>query len=116
MAHDPNDAPKTPVAEDPALDSLETRLAAARRKEEERSGHRREGADGGARSAVASIASTMIGYPIGGAIMGFVLDTLFHTRPWLTIGLMFFAFFCACVQVFRTLNKPAGTAAAPNQE
>ena len=36
MAHDPDDAPKGPVAEDPALDSLETRLAAARKTEDER--------------------------------------------------------------------------------
>ena len=39
MAHDPNDAPKTPVTEDPALDSLEARLAAARKAENERLAH-----------------------------------------------------------------------------
>jgi ATP synthase protein I len=104
------------VTEDPALDSLEARLAAARKTENERSGHRREVADG-TRSAVAGIASTMIGYPMGGAIMGFVLDTVLETRPWLTIGLLFFAFFCACVQVFRSLNNQASSSAAgPNQE
>lgn len=104
------------VGEDPAIDSLEQRIAAARKKEDERSGHRRESVDS-MRSSVASIASTMIGYPIGGAIMGFVLDTAFDTRPWITIGLMFFAFFCACVQVFKSLNAPAsGNAAETIQE
>ncbi len=104
------------VGEDPAIDSLEARIAAARKAEDERSGHRREGVDS-ARSAVASIAATMIGYPIGGAIMGFVLDTAFDTRPWIMIGLMFFAFFCACIQVFRSLNTPSGdTVAGTNQE
>lgn len=114
MAH--NDAPQQPLAEDPALDSLEVRLAAARKAEDARSGHRREVADG-TRSAAASIASTMIGYPLGGAILGFVLDTVLETRPWLTIGLLFFAFFCACVQVFRSLNnQTSASAAEPNQE
>ena len=36
MAHDPDDAPKGPVTEDPALDSLEARLAAARKAEDQR--------------------------------------------------------------------------------
>jgi hypothetical protein len=41
VAHDPDDAPKTPVSEDPALDSLEARLAEARRKEDQRLAPRR---------------------------------------------------------------------------
>jgi len=115
VAH-PEDAPQPKIAEDPALDSLDARIAAAKKAEDERSGHRRAVPDT-TRSAAASIASTMVGYPLGGAIVGFVLDTIFDTRPWLTIGLLFFAFFCACVQVFRSLNNPAGaTAAGSNQE
>ena len=111
-----NELDTAQVGEDPAIDSLEARIAAARKAEDKRSGHRREGAEN-MRSAVASIASTMIGYPIGGAIMGFVLDTVFDTRPWITIGLMFFAFFCACVQVFRSLNAPvSGNASGIIQE
>ena len=112
MANDPENRI---IEEDPAIDSLDNRIAAARKAEDERSGHRRAPADS-ARGAAASIASTMIGYPLGGAIMGWVLDNVFDTLPWLTIGVMFFAFFCACVQVLRTLQAPAGGPAAQKSQ
>lgn len=101
MADDRKDAPA--VAEDPALDSLEGRIAAARAVEDKRLG--RESASAGeARGKGMQIASTMVGYPLGGIIIGWVLDGLFDTRPWIMIGLMFLAFFGACLQVVRT-NK-----------
>jgi ATP synthase protein I len=113
VADDPDTAQ---VKEDPAIGSLEGRIAAARKAEDERSGHRRAQVDA-ARGTAANMASTMIGYPLGGAIMGWVLDNVFDTLPWLTIGVMFFAFFCACVQVLRTLNAPAaGLDAQQDQE
>ena len=101
MADDRKDAPAVP--EDPAIDSLESRIAAARAAEDKRLGL--DGApsiDG--RSRGMQIASTMVGYPLGGIIIGWVLDGLFDTRPWIMIGLMFLAFFGACLQVVRT-NK-----------
>jgi ATP synthase protein I len=104
VPHDPDDAPKGPVAEDPALDSLEARLAAARKKEDERlaKGHAPM-ADG--RSMGLVIASTMVGYPLGGIIVGYGLDRLFGTLPWITIVLMFLAFTGACLHVVRTYNR-----------
>ena len=98
MAHDPNDAPKSPVTEDPALDSLEDRLAAARKAEEERlaqdhAPYRQAGMGW-------SVISTMLGYPLGGIIVGFALDT----TPWITIVLMFTALAGACLNVVR-MNK-----------
>ena len=100
MADDRKDAP---LQEDPAIDSLEDRIAAARKAEDKRLG--RENAPmGDGRSKAMHIASTMVGYPLGGIIIGWVLDGLFDTRPWIMIGLMFLAFFGACLQVVRT-NK-----------
>ena len=115
MAHDPKDAPASPVEtaaqvapalkEDPAIDSLEGRIAAARDAEGRRVGDRySQEADG--RSRAMQIASTMVGYPLGGIIIGWVLDGVFGTRPWIMIGLMFLAFFGACLQVARS-NKAA---------
>ena len=103
MAHDPNDAPKTPVTEDPALDSLEARLAAARHKEDERlaQDHAKYPENAGLGF---SVVSTMIGYPLGGIIVGFVIDQWLDTTPWVTIGLMFTAFVGALVHVGR-INK-----------
>ncbi len=106
MAHDPNDAPKPAVEEDPALDSLEARLAAARKAEDARlAKDHAPMADG--RSMGIQIASTMVGYPLGGIIVGYGLDRLFGTLPWITIVLMFLAFAGACVHVVRTNNDRA---------
>ena len=101
MANDPeNDA----VGEDPAIDSLESRIAAARKTEEARLAKVHapmgDGRDGGIR-----IASTMVGYPLGGIVIGFLLDKLFGTLPWITIGLMFLAFIGACLHVMRITSN-----------
>ena len=101
MADDRKDAPE--IQEDPAIDSLEGRIAAARTAEDKRLGRdKAAGPDG--RSRGMQIASTMVGYPLGGIVVGWVLDGIFDTRPWIMIGLMFLAFFGACLQVVRT-NK-----------
>jgi ATP synthase protein I len=107
VADDRNDAPVPQlgpqVGEDPAIDSLEDRIAAARAAEDKRLGRDKQPAIDG-RSRGVQIASTMVGYPLGGIVVGWFLDSLFDTRPWIMIGLMFLAFFGACLQVVR-LNK-----------
>ena len=103
MADDRNAAPA--VREDPAIDSLEDRIAAARVAEDKRLGLENASV-AEARGKGMQIASTMVGYPLGGIIIGAVLDGLFDTRPWIMIGLMFLAFFGACLQVVRS-NKAA---------
>jgi ATP synthase protein I len=100
VADDRKDAP---LQEDPAIDSLESRIAAARAAEDKRLG-RDNAATGDGRGKAMQIASTMVGYPLGGIVIGWVLDSVFDTRPWIMLGLMFLAFFGACLQVART-NK-----------
>lgn len=99
MAHDPEDAPKPLVTEDPALDSLEARLAAARKKEDERLAQ--DHASYPDTGMGWSVVSTMLGYPLGGIIVGFAIDQWLDTTPWVTIGLMFTAFAGALLQVVR---------------
>ena len=101
MANDPDNAP---IGEDPKIDSLEDRIAAARKAEDDAPGEgaRRRHAPG--RSAAMQVVSTMVGYPLGGIIIGLVLDNVLGTLPWLTIGLMFLAFAGACMHVVR-MNK-----------
>jgi F0F1-type ATP synthase assembly protein I len=105
VAHDPNDAPQQPVAEDPALDSLEARLAAARKAEDERLA--KDHATYNEASGLGwNVVSTLVGYPLGGIIIGLVLDNVFDTLPWITIGLMFTAFAGGVLQVGRiTKNR-----------
>lgn len=100
MTHDPNDLPGG--AEDPELASLEARLETARRVEAERTaapsapmGMSSVGARTGQR-----VLSTLVGYPLGGGIVGWFLDGFFHTRPWIMLALLFLAFAGACRQVF----------------
>jgi ATP synthase protein I len=104
VANDPDNAP---IGEDPKIDSLEQRIAAARKTEDERMA-KEHAPVRDARSAAMGVASTMVGYPLGGIIIGFGLDRfVFGTTPWITIGLMFLAFIGACIQVVRDNNNPA---------
>ena len=104
MAHDPDDAPKGPVAEDPALDSLETRLAAARKMEDERLAQDHASYPQGAASGL-TVISTMVGYPLGGIIIGFAIDNVAGTTPWVTIGLMFTAFAGGLIHASRLIKN-----------
>lgn len=100
MAHDPNNAP---IAEDEQIDSLEDRIAAARKAEDERLS--REHAPMRSPESIGiQVISTMVGYPLGGILIGLLLDNIFGTLPWITIGLMFLAFAGACLHVVR-MNK-----------
>ena len=100
MANEPENAP---IGEDPQLDSLEQRIGSARHAEDQRLAKEHAPMRDG-RSVGVQIASTMLGYPLGGIINGWLLDGLFGTRPWITIGLMFLAFAGACLHVVR-INK-----------
>lgn len=101
MANDPENAP---IGEDPRLDALEERIEKVRRAETERLSREhaplREGQGMGLQ-----VISTMVGYPLGGILVGLLLDNVFDTLPWITIGLMFAAFAGACLHVFRMINN-----------
>jgi len=107
VAHEPDEASVAPVGKNPALGSLDARIDAARKAEDERLAkeHAPTRATGGASGWY--VASTMVGYPLGGIIIGFTLDKVLDTTPWITIGLMFTAFAGGCIQVVRTFNKRA---------
>ena len=98
VANDPDNAP---IGEDPQLESLEERIAAARKTEDERVAKEHAPI---VRAMGMQVISTMVGYPLGGIIVGFVLDKIFHTAPWIMLGLMFAAFAGACLHVVQ-MNK-----------
>ena len=97
MADDPENAP---IGQDPQIGSLEDRIAAARKTEDARLAHEHAPTRDG-RGIGIQVMSTMVGYPVGGIVIGLVLDNVFHTLPWITIGLMFLAFAGACLNVIR---------------
>lgn len=102
MANDPENAPMSPGnSGDPQLESLEERIAAARKAEDERVAEEHAPV---VKTIGMQVISTMVGYPLGGIIIGFVLDKVFHTAPWIMLGLMFAAFAGACLHVVQ-MNK-----------
>ena len=98
MANDPDNAP---IGEDPKLEALEERIAAARKAEDERVAQEHAPM---VKAVGIQVVSTMVGYPLGGIIIGFLLDKLFGTMPWIMLGLMFVAFAGACLHVVQ-MNK-----------
>ena len=104
MAQDPTDPTTPPPVEDPALGSVQSRLDSARRTEDERLARDHAPLRDQGRSVGMQVASTMVGYPLGGIVVGWGLDSVFGTRPWIMIVLMFLAFAGACLQVVRGNN------------
>ncbi len=74
---------------DARLSSLEERLKRAERAEEAR-----QTADSArrVRSAGWLVAQNLIGMPAGGFLVGFLLDKLLGTAPWIALALMFIGF------------------------
>ena len=91
------------MAQDPDLDSLNRRIAEARATEDARNQGPLPGMV--AASSAKSIAGIMLGYPLGGIVIGYGLDRLLGTLPWITIGLMFAAFIAACFQVMTKVRS-----------
>lgn len=57
------------------------------------------------RSVGMRILSVLIGYPLGGGLIGWALDQWLGTLPWVTLGLMFLGFGLAVREVLRTANQ-----------
>jgi len=98
--------PKSPTpGEDPAVGSLQARLDAARQAEEARLAREHAPLRDESRAMAGQVAATMLGYPLGGIVIGWGLDEIFGTHPWIMLVLMFAAFAGALLQVVRSNNK-----------
>ncbi|MBC7987829.1 MAG: AtpZ/AtpI family protein [Sphingomonadaceae bacterium] len=88
------------LREDARLKSLDERLDAAQRQEELRSGRGRADA-ARVRSQAARGAAELIGAPVGGAVVGYALDWMFGSFPWVMLAMMFVGFAVGVRNVFR---------------
>lgn len=90
---------------DSRLTSLEERLKRAERAEAER-----KPADStkAASSAAWLVAQNLVGMPAGGFVIGFVLDKLFGTIPWIALALMFFGFAAAVWDLMKRQGSNRG--------
>jgi ATP synthase protein I len=106
MAEDDTDeVPKLPP--DARLESLDERLDRLQRAGAEKATKAK--GDAGSRAAGRLVVNQLIGGPLGGAIVGWLLDRWLGTAPWLMLGLMFVGFAGGFINVIRVSNKPRGT-------
>ena len=107
-ADEPEEDFKTP--EDARLTSLNERLN--RVQSEEAAKQARVDMDRSqqlVRSVGMRILSVLIGYPLGGFLIGWALDQWFDSFPWFALGSMFLGFGLAFREVLRTANKGSST-------
>jgi ATP synthase protein I len=99
MAEDETDREPT-SPQDARLTSLDERLKRAERVESER---RPSPIDSSTviRTAGMRVAQGLIGMPLGGAIIGWLLDRLFGTAPWIMLALMFIGFAGAVLDLMK---------------
>ncbi len=89
--------------EDPRLTSLDKRLAEVQRDAAIRSG-KKSGGQGKGYSQGNRVLAELIGGIAGGALIGWLMDRLFGTAPFLLLALMFLGIIVA----FRNIIKISG--------
>jgi len=100
-AHEPDQDPASPP--DARLGSLEERLKRAERAEEAR--QPKAVSSLAVRSKGMRVAQGLVGMPLGGAVIGWLLDRLFDTAPWIMLALMFIGFGGAVWDAMKTFGQ-----------
>lgn len=98
-----------PSQEDARLESLEERLARAQHREAVRTGKQAKKADDGT-VAGNRVLADLIGGPLGGFLVGWVIDRVAGTSPWFAIGMAVAGLAAAFWQIIKR-----GTARPPKQ-
>lgn len=93
-----------PIQEDARLDTLDERLRRARTEEAVRSGEARDTGEEDYRLGNRVLAD-LIGGMAGGALIGWVLDRLLGTAPWLLLVMLFLGIAVAFRNIIRISNK-----------
>lgn len=90
-------------AEDPRLKSLDARLDAAVKREAERTAATDPsfGMTGKGSSQGQRVISVLLGYPIGGGVIGWVIGKFVGGMPWPMLALMFAGFAAGCWQIWK---------------
>jgi ATP synthase protein I len=102
--NEPRQDPELP--EDARLSSLDERLRDAKLAEAKRT----VGAKPDANYRLGMrVLGELIGAPLGGAVIGYVLDRWLGTGPWLLLMLLFFGFGVGIRNVIRISKTPPGS-------
>jgi ATP synthase protein I len=106
MAEDERDeAPKLPP--DARLESLEKRLEHLQQAEAKRTQKRLPDSS---YQAGQLVLSQLVGCPLGGGFVGWLLDRWFDTRPWLMLVMIFVGFAVGIWNVIRISNASTSKA------
>src|SRR5690348_10137542 len=97
---DSEEAPKLPP--DARLESLDQRLDRMQQAEAKRTAKRQPDANYRAGQLVLS---QLVGCPLGGGIVGWLLDRWFGTKPWLMLVMLFLGFVVGVWNVIRISNQ-----------
>ncbi len=94
-----------PIGEDARIASLQERLTRAETAEKVRAGKTEQVADNGSQLGNRVLAE-LIGAPVGGAVIGWVLDLLFHTSShWLLLLFLCMGFVVGFRNIIRISTK-----------
>ena len=102
MAKDERDEVPT-SAQDARLTSLDERLKHAERVEDER--RPKIVSAMVVRSRGMRVAQGLVGMPLGGALIGWLIDRLLDTAPWIMLALMFLGFAGAVWDAMKTFGR-----------
>ena len=110
MAEDDNaeEVPKLPP--DARLESLDERLDRLQQAEAKRTARRQPDP---AYQAGQLVLSQLVGCPLGGGIVGWLLDRWLGTRPWLMLVMLFLGFAVGVWNVIRISNNAQSKARRP---
>jgi ATP synthase protein I len=98
-----DEVPKLPP--DARLESLDERLDRLQQAEAEKADKKRVDPNMRATNLVIGY---LIGGPLGGALLGMGLDSLFGTKIWLTLAMLFLGFGVGIRNVLRLSKTPPG--------
>ena len=99
----PGQDPK--LTEDARLASLDERLKQAQADEAERTGQNRKPADSNEQLGN-RVLSYLIGGLLGGAAIGWALDQLFDTSPWLLLVMLFLGTAAGFWNIIKLSSRP----------
>ena len=100
---DTGEVPKLPP--DARLDSLDKRLDRMQQAEAKRTAKRQPDAN---YQTGQLVLSQLVGAPLGGGIVGWLLDRWFGIRPWLMLLMLFLGFGVGVMNVIRISKTPPG--------
>lgn len=112
-----NDEPRRdPVPpEDARLSSLDERLRQAQHEEAIRTGQLKKPVDQNYR-LFNQVLSYLIGGPLGGGLIGWLLDSWLGTSPWLLLTMLVLGTLAGFRSIIRISNRKPGTAPGPDNK